>query len=214
MVSKSANWTLGANTIQEDFMGNIYCIMGKSSSGKDTIFKLLLEREDIDLHTIVSYTTRPIRSNEKPGEEYNFVSEEEKDRLIAAGKVIEIRRYDTVHGPWYYFTVDDGEIDLKNHDYLIIGTVESFVKIRDYYGADVVKPIYIMVDDGVRLSRALERERSQEYPKYEEMCRRFLADQQDFSEENITKAGITNIFNNDEDSKLTCDRIAAYISGE
>ena len=194
-------------------MGNIYCIMGKSSSGKDTIFKLLLDRTDIDLKTIVSYTTRPIRSHEKPGEEYNFVSIEEKDRLLAEGKVIEIREYNTVHGPWFYFTVDDGSLDLEHHDYLIIGTVESFVKIRDYYGEDKVLPIYIEVDDGIRLTRALEREKLQENPKYEEMCRRFLADQQDFSEENIKNARITNIFNNNKDSKDTCDKIAAFING-
>ena len=192
-------------------MGHIYCIMGKSSSGKDTIFKLLLERKDLDLNTIVSYTTRPIRSNEKPGEEYNFVSIEEKDKLVESGKVIEIRKYDTVHGPWFYFTVDDGSIDLEHHDYLMIGTVESFVKIRDYYGKDNVLPIYIVVDDGVRLSRALERERQQKQPKYEEMCRRFLADQQDFSEENIKAAKVTNVFNNDENSCITCERIAAFI---
>ena len=194
-------------------MGNIYCIMGKSSSGKDTIFKLFLDRTDIDLKTIVSYTTRPIRSHEKPGEEYNFVSIEEKDRLLAEGKVIEIREYNTVHGPWFYFTVDDGSLDLEHHDYLIIGTVESFVKIRDYYGEDKVLPIYIEVDDGIRLTRALEREKMQENPKYEEMCRRFLADQQDFSEENIKNARITNIFNNNKDSKDTCDKIAAFING-
>lgn len=193
-------------------MGNIYCIMGKSSSGKDTIFKLLLEREDINLKRIVSYTTRPIRSHEKPGDEYNYVSIEEKDKLLADGKVIEIREYNTVHGPWFYFTVDDGIIDLEKNDYLIIGTVESSVKIRDYYGEDVVLPIYIEVDDGIRLSRALERERSQENPKYEEMCRRFLADQQDFSPENIKKANITNVFNNNDDSKLTCDKIATFIN--
>ena len=189
-------------------MGSIYCIMGKSSSGKDTIFKLLLDKGDLDLKRIVSYTTRPIRSNEKPGDEYNFVSVEE---LVEAGKVIEIRKYDTVHGPWFYFTVDDGQIDLSKNDYLIIGTVESFVKIRDYYGKDAVLPIYIEVDDGIRLSRALERERSQEHPKYEEMCRRFLADQQDFSQENLDAAQVSNVFKNDEDSRITCDRIATFI---
>ncbi|MCR4829951.1 MAG: guanylate kinase [Pseudobutyrivibrio sp.] len=192
-------------------MGSIYCIMGKSSSGKDTIFKLLLDRKDLEFNRIVSYTTRPIRSNEKPGEEYNFVSIEEKDKLLDSGKVIEIRMYDTVHGPWFYFTVDDGNIDLDNNDYLLIGTVESFVKIRDYYGSERVLPIYIQVDDGVRLSRALEREMRQEHPKYEEMCRRFLADQQDFSPENIKKAKITNVFDNDQDSNVTCDRIAEFI---
>ena len=193
-------------------MGKIYCIMGKSSSGKDTIFKILLGRKDVNLKTIVSYTTRPIRSLEKPGDEYNFVTIEEKDRLLAEGKVIEIREYNTVHGPWFYFTVDDGSVDLANNDYLIIGTVESFVKIRDYYGEDKVLPIYIEVDDGIRLSRALERERSQEHPKYEEMCRRFLADQKDFSEENLKKAGITNVFDNNNDSVITSDNIAAFIN--
>ena len=193
-------------------MGKIFCIMGKSSTGKDTIFKILLQRKDINVRRIVSYTTRPQRSHEKPGEEYNFVTLEEKDKLVADGKVIEIRKYDTVHGPWFYFTVDDGNVDLEKEDYLMIGTVESFVKIRDYYGEDKVLPIYIEVDDGVRLSRALERERSQEHPKYEEMCRRFLADQQDFSEENLSKAGITNRFNNNEDSAITSDNIAAFIN--
>ena len=195
-------------------MGRIFCIMGKSSSGKDTIFKILLQRKDVDVKRIVSYTTRPQRSHEKPGDEYNFVSIEEKDKLLAAGKVIEIRKYDTVHGPWFYFTVDDGNLDLNESDYLMIGTVESYVKIRDYYGADKVLPIYIEVDDGIRLSRALERERSQEHPKYEEMCRRFLADQQDFSEENLKAANITNIFNNNEDSVITSDNIAAFINGQ
>jgi len=195
----------------EDIMGKIYCIMGKSSSGKDTIFKLLLDRGDLNIKTIVSYTTRPIRSNERPGDEYNFVSIEEKNKLLESGKVIEIRKYDTVHGPWFYFTVDDGSIDLDNNDYLIIGTVESFVKIRNYYGEDKVLPIYIEVDDGVRLTRALEREKSQEHPKYEEMCRRFLADQEDFSEENLKHAHIDNVFNNDEDSTITCGRIVAFI---
>ena len=192
-------------------MGSIYCIMGKSSSGKDTIFKLLLAREDLKLNRIISYTTRPIRSGENPGEEYNFVSIEQKDELLKDGKVIEIRKYDTVHGPWYYFTVDDGSIDLEHNDYLIIGTVESFVKIRDYYGKDLVLPIYIEVDDGLRLSRALDRERHQDNPKYEEMCRRFLADQQDFSRENIENAEISNIFNNDTDSNVTSEKIAMFI---
>ena len=192
-------------------MGSIFCIMGKSSSGKDTIFKLLLNREDLNLNRIISYTTRPIRSNEKPGDEYNFVDLEEKDRLLESGKVIEIRKYDTVHGPWFYFTVDDEKIDLSKNDYIVIGTVESFVKIRDYYGSKKVLPIYIEVDDGIRLTRALEREKSQKQPKYEEMCRRFLADQQDFSDEKIKAARIENVFKNDEDSNETCEKIAAFI---
>ena len=51
-------------------------------------------------------------------------------------------------------------------------------------------PLYIQVEDGERLSRALLRERQQAEPKYAEMCRRFLADTEDFSEENLRRAGI------------------------
>ena len=54
----------------------IYYIMGKSSSGKDTIFKLLLEDKDLNLKRLVPWTTRPIRFGESPGKDYNFVSNE------------------------------------------------------------------------------------------------------------------------------------------
>ena len=90
----------------------------------------------------------------------------------------------TVHGIWKYFTVDDGQIDLEQGDYLLIGTLETYEKIREYYGAEHLVPIYIEVEDGERLARALERERRQAVPKYKEMCRRFLADEEDFCEEN------------------------------
>ena len=55
--------------------------------------------------------------------------------------------------------------------------------MQNYFGKENVIPIYIQVDDGVRLERALERERTQKEPKYAELCRRFLADEKDFSEE-------------------------------
>ncbi len=191
-------------------MGQIYCIIGKSSTGKDTIYKRLLADSSLGLKKIVSYTTRPIRVGEKDGEEYHFVSLEEKDRLVLSGKVIEIRHYDTVYGAWYYFTVDDGYIS-EAEDHLIIGTVESFVALRGYYGKDNVIPVYINVSDGIRLTRALEREKSQSNPKYEEMCRRFIADNRDFADEVLKVSGIENIFNNDEDIDKTVDAVAEFI---
>ena len=44
-------------------MGKIVYLMGKSSSGKDTIFKELMKEGTMDLRTIVPYTTRPIRAD-------------------------------------------------------------------------------------------------------------------------------------------------------
>jgi len=178
-------------------MGKIFCLMGKSSSGKDTIYKELLRNKKIPLKKIVSYTTRPIRAGEEDGVQYFFRTEEDVRKLEAENKIIELRTYDTCHGPWKYFTVKDHQIDLAASDYLVIGTPESFVSMREYFGKDIVIPIYIDLDDGLRLQRALDRERSQEEPKYEEMCRRFLADAKDFSAEKMQKYDIKESFYND-----------------
>ncbi len=178
-------------------MGKIFYMMGKSASGKDTIFKRVQEELPM-LKTIVLYTTRPIREGEKDGVEYHFTDENRKRELELAGKLIESRTYDTVHGKWTYFTADDGQIDLNKDSYLVIGTLVSYEKMKAYFGADALVPIYIEVEDGERLSRALFRERQQEKPKYAEMCRRFLADTEDFSEENLKKCGIVRRYENQE----------------
>ncbi len=187
-------------------MGKIYFIIGKSASGKDTIYRKLLEKtgagsarkeagaesnaDTRTLHPVVTYTTRPMREGEVDGREYHFVDVETLERFRAENRLIEERTYQTVYGPWVYFTADDGAIRLAEQDYLCIGTLESLAKMQEYYGTDAICPIYIEVDDGERLQRALTRERAEDAPRYEEMCRRFLADQADFSEENLKKSGI------------------------
>ena len=172
--------------------------MGKSSTGKDTIFKKLSEDEELALDTIVSYTTRPIRDGEEEGKEYYFVGEKRLKELTAAGRVIELRAYHTLYGVWKYFTVDDEQIDLEKRNYLIIGTPESYERVKAYFGPDKVVPLLITLDDGVRLQRALDREKLQENPRYGEMCRRFLADSEDFSAKRIEEAGIRNSFENND----------------
>jgi len=191
-------------------MGKIYCMMGKSSSGKDTLYKRILNDKELQLRNVIPYTTRPIREGEQDGVEYFFCSEAKVAELEAAGKVVERRDYHTIHGIWTYFTVDDSQIDLKNNNYLLIGTLESYQKIRDYYGKEYLIPIYIEVEDGERLQRALNRERDQAFPKYEEMCRRFLADTKDFSEEKLAEAEITQRFIN-WDLDETEAKIKAFI---
>lgn len=68
--------------------------------------------------------------------------------------------YQTVHGPWYYFTADDGQVDLEKNNYLGIGTLESYLKLKEYYGEDALCPLYVEVEDGIRLERALKREKT------------------------------------------------------
>ncbi|MDE7060373.1 MAG: guanylate kinase, partial [Lachnospiraceae bacterium] len=77
-------------------------------------------------------------------------------------------------------------------------TLEGYLKLKRYFGRENVVPLYIEVEDGLRLSRALERERGQKNPGYKEMCRRYLADAEDFSEENLCAAGILRKFVNEE----------------
>ena len=183
-------------------MGKIVCLMGKSSSGKDTVYKRLLQNKENQLKKIVLYTTRPIRDGEKDGVQYHFVDENTYLSFVNEGKIIEERKYDTCHGVWRYFTVNDGQFDLTSDEkYILIGTIEAYNSLKAYFGDDAVSPVLITVDDGVRLKRALEREMKQDNPKYEEMCRRFLADAEDFSEEKLREAGIERSFNN---SDLEC----------
>ena len=193
-------------------MGKSFYIMGKSSSGKDSIYRQLEADQELGLRRLVIYTTRPIRDGEENGREYFFVDENKLKEFRRNGKLIEARTYQTVYGPWTYFTADDGQVSVGNDSYLGIGTLESFTKMRNYYGEDAVCPVYIQVEDGERLARALKREREQTNPKYEEMCRRFLADQEDFSEEKIAAAGIKKRFQNIDLEKCV-EEIAQYIKG-
>ena len=69
-------------------MGKIFCIMGKSSSGKDTLYQLLLNNEELHLSRIIPYTTRPRRRLEEDGREYFFVDEKQQKKMEEEGKII------------------------------------------------------------------------------------------------------------------------------
>ena len=64
-------------------MGKIFYIMGKSASGKDRIYSLLAAHKELNLKTLILYTTRPIRVGEQDGKNYYFVDD---------GKLEEFRR--------------------------------------------------------------------------------------------------------------------------
>ncbi|MBQ1515222.1 MAG: guanylate kinase, partial [Lachnospiraceae bacterium] len=162
-------------------MGKIFVIMGKSASGKDSVYRRLSTDASLGLATVVPYTTRPMRAGETEGVEYHFVTPVALEEMRAAGKVIECRVYQTVQGPWAYFTPDDGQIDPESGSCLLIGTLESYQRLRAYFGADTVVPVYLTVNDGERLLRSIGREMEQKAPNLKEVCRRFLADEEDFS---------------------------------
>ena len=176
-------------------MNKIFFIMGKSASGKDSIYQKVIEQLS-SLKTVVLYTTRPIRVGEVDGKDYFYISEKKCKEYRDQNKIIEMRSYNTVCGVWSYLTIDDGQINLDSTSYLMIGTLESYIQICKYYGNENVVPIYIEVEDKKRLLRAIKREEKETIPKYTEVCRRFLADSEDFSEENLVKANVVYRFIN------------------
>ncbi|WP_303788931.1 guanylate kinase [Ruminococcus flavefaciens] len=191
-------------------MNHIFYLMGKSSSGKDTIYSRILK--ETGLIPIVLYTTRPIRDSEHEGVEYHFVDDDRFNAMRDGGEVIEWRTYDTKCGKWTYYTASDS-LSTENGDRIGIGTLQSYLKIRDRVGDDVIVPVYIEVDDDIRFLRAVEREKQQSSPKYAELCRRFLADNEDFSDEKLSEAGITRRFENNGSVDECLASIKKYITG-
>ena len=134
-----------------------------------------------------------------------YINGKEKDKLI------EYRTYQTIHGPWTYATIADKQFDTKK-DLIMLGTLESYNKMKEYFKKELI-PIYIEVEDGIRLERAIQREKKQKEPKYTELCRRFIADSKDFSEENIKKSKIEKRFQNIELDKCV-DEIIEYLNSQ
>ena len=192
-------------------MGKLFVIMGKSATGKDSIYHEIVKRCP-QLREIITYTTRPMREGETYGKEYYFVTKEEMYEMRENGKIIECREYDTVLGPWFYFTADDGQLDFDKGDYILISTLEGYEKLQAAFGIGSIVPVYIEVDDLERLERAVQRERSQVSPCVPELCRRFLADEEDFSEERLQMAGIEMRIVN-EDLETAVENVEKLIRG-
>ena len=181
--------------------GKLYIIMGKSATGKDTLYARIRERHP-ELLPVIPYTTRPIREGECEGEEYHFVDETAMRAMQKRGEIIETRCYHTVRGDWYYFTAADEQL-AGNEDHIMITTLEGYEQIRDHFGEEQVIPIYIEVDDITRIERSIGREKKEDRPCIAEICRRYLADDEDFAEEKLSRDGIRNrVCNHDLDEAV------------
>lgn len=69
--------------------GRLFVLAGPSGVGKGSIVRTLLDRALDGPSLSVSVTTRPRREGETEGEHYFFVSDEEFDRMIADGELLE-----------------------------------------------------------------------------------------------------------------------------
>jgi guanylate kinase len=175
----------------------IFCLMGKSSSGKDTIKKYLLEK-DKDLSAMIPFTTRPPRKGEKNHIDYEFINRED---FAARDDILEHRMYQVnlsngEKDTWYY-----GHFFPTENYSLMIGTLETYNFMKsNFRNQYVIIPIYITISEEDRLYRMILRENKNEVKNYKELSRRFIKDQSDFSMENLEKSNITKeyIFANND----------------
>lgn len=192
-------------------MGKIVLFMGPSSSGKDTILQHILANNVYHFQNIVLHTTRPPRIGEEDGREYYFCDEEKMIELERSKKIIELRKYHTQYGLWCYFTASS-MIDLRQNNYITTNTLVGYDQYLNYYGKDQLVSILFDLDPGLRLRRALAREEAQDVPRYQEMCRRFLADSEDFSEENIKSRNIDAVISNNSTLENTISEVNKVLS--
>ncbi|MGZ4109604.1 MAG: guanylate kinase [Actinomycetota bacterium] len=108
--------------------GRLIVIAGPSGVGKGSVVQRLLRRDPEWLAYSVSVKTRGPRANERHGREYFFVSEEEFDRMIADGALLE----------WAPF--------VDHHS----GTPRAFVEEALEAGRDVILEIDVKGADQVR----------------------------------------------------------------
>ena len=72
--------------------GELIVLSGPSGVGKSTVISELLSARR-DIHFSVSFTTRAPRTGEQDGVNYNFVSREEFERMIADDELLEFAEY-------------------------------------------------------------------------------------------------------------------------
>lgn len=171
----------------------IYFLVGQSSTGKDTIKAELLSTMP-NLKDYTYCTTRPMRDGEVDGREYFFKTHEEYEKDLASGVVIENRVYNfNGNLPVVYYSLAK-EIDEES--YIVVGTPNMCHSYIEYYGSDIVKPIFIVVPDRERLIRAIKREDNNK-GNYKEVARRFYDEFNEYTTENILSLQGVVYVNND-----------------
>ena len=147
----------------------VIALFGPSGSGKDTGVRLLTSKFK-SLHRIISTTTRPMRDTETNNIDYYFVNKEQFIQGITNNDFYTINYYNN----WSY-GINKNEIE---NNPISIGAF-SIKDIKQLLNFDnlIVIPIYIKTSDKTRLMRCLTRE---DNPDCKEICRRFIADKEDF----------------------------------
>lgn len=166
----------------------IICIIGEFATGKSSIFKRL--KNHPLLQGVVTHTSRPMRSNEKDGVDYHFVTDEEFDNMINNDEMVEYN----VFNDWYYGSTYKA-FECNDANKLIVLNPTGYFKLREQYGEDNV--LGIVVHRNTR-DKALSYLYRDENADVYEMCRRLQTDKQDFH--NINNSNYKNTYHVDNET--------------
>lgn len=150
----------------------IIAFFGPSAAGKDTLARKLYEMCPDTSHWIVSHTTRPPRDYETEGKDYYFITVAQFTEMMLKYELMEATSY----RDWFYGTAYSSLSDDKIN--IGVFNLEGMKCIVEDSSLDVI-PIYVQASDKTRLQRSLARE---ENPDCHEICRRFMADKQEFQD--------------------------------
>ena len=147
----------------------ILAIYGMSAAGKDTFLNHL--SNNFDLNKILLTTSRPPREKEIDGVDYLF--KKKKDILKSDDFLWPID-----YNNWIYAIAKES---IKN-DKINVGIFNLYWMKKLFEDNDEhfdLMAIEVSASDKDRLMRSLRREKN---PDCDEICRRFLADKQDFND--------------------------------
>jgi guanylate kinase len=148
----------------------IVALIGKSGTGKDTILKECSSQAP-NYNYIISCTTRPPRQGETDGVNYHFISEEEFQKRVDEGDMLESVQFRDWHYGTSLMELDKDKINIGVFNPEGVRTLCLDDRLD-------VFPVCLEADDKIRLLRQLNRE---DNPDVKEIIRRFLADENDFS---------------------------------
>lgn len=154
-------------------MEKIFCVVGKSSSGKDTLVSIV--SEELQMPIATSFTTRPKREGEIEGREYHFITEGEFLQKEAMDGIAECTSYKVADNLTWWYGLTREELE-KGEYTIVIVNPDGLEQLTDLYGDKIVS-ILVECDGLERLERSIKRDKTAN-PK--EICRRFLQDEVDF----------------------------------
>lgn len=158
---------------EENKMKKIFCVLAKSSAGKDAITSIV--SEDLGIPMATSFTTRPMREGEVEGREYHFIDKETFKQLHRKNKLAEYTSYQVADSSKWYYGLTREELEKSEYTMVIVNP-HGLEQLQKLYGDRVVS-ILVECNGMTRLKRSIKRDKKGN-PK--ELCRRFLADEEDF----------------------------------